>query len=87
MQLRPTNRFPAIPSAVDPHSRGAGRRPARRVKTALTPVRTLVGRAVVCSARPGRRRAGWLPPPPPTDRDPPTEPGHPGAGAPPPEAQ
>ncbi len=29
---------------------------------------------MVCSARPGRRRAGWLLPPPPTDREPPTDP-------------
>lgn len=49
----------AIPSAADPPSWGAGHHPARRVKTVLTHVRTLAGRVVVCSARPGRRLAGW----------------------------
>ncbi|SCL58621.1 hypothetical protein GA0070606_2966 [Micromonospora citrea] len=64
----------SIPSAIDPPSWGAGHRPARHVKRTLTPVRTLAGRAVVCSACPGRWRAGWLPPRPPTDRDSPTKP-------------
>ncbi|AXO32611.1 hypothetical protein MicB006_0302 [Micromonospora sp. B006] len=63
----------AIPCAVDPPLWGAGRRPARHVKRTLTHVRTLAGRAGVCSARPGRGQAGW-PTATTTDRDPPTEP-------------
>lgn len=42
-----------------PALRGAGRRPVRHVKRTLTQVRTLAGRAVVCSARSDRRQAGW----------------------------
>jgi hypothetical protein len=65
---------------------GAGRRPGRHVKRTLTPVRTLAVRAVVCSARPGRRRAGWLRATTRLSREPHGL-GHPGAGAPPPEAR
>jgi hypothetical protein len=47
-----------FPSAVDPPSgEHAAARPAT-VNAALTPGTALAGRAAVCSARPGRRRAG-----------------------------
>ncbi len=49
----------AIPYAADPPSWGAGRRPARHVKRALTQVRTLAGRAVVCSAYLGHADPGF----------------------------
>ena len=55
---RLTNNF-ADPVRRRPAPRGAGRRPGRHVSRTLTRVRTLAGRAVVCSACPGRRRAGW----------------------------
>jgi hypothetical protein len=81
----PAHRQPAIPFAVDPPTVGAGRRLGRHVKQTLTRVRTLAARAVVCSACPGRRWAGW-----PRATTHPARPAygplHPGARAPPPEA-
>jgi hypothetical protein len=63
----------AIPFAIDPPIWGAGRRPGRHVKRTVTLVQALAAQAEACSARPGRRWAGWLPQPP-TQRDPRTEP-------------
>ncbi len=76
----------AIPSAIDPPIRGADHRPGRHVKRALTVGRRLAPRAVVCSACPGRWRTGCAAPthgPRPAN----APSGHPGVGAPPPEAR
>jgi hypothetical protein len=58
-----------IPSAVDPPIVGAGRRPGRHLRRALTWLRALAARAVVCSASPGSTADGDGSAQPPAHRD------------------
>ncbi|RAN98301.1 hypothetical protein GAR05_03038 [Micromonospora saelicesensis] len=70
----PATAPPAIPSAIDPPSWRAGRRPARHVKRTLTLRSDAGGSGGGLLGLPGSMADGMASPQAPTDRDPPTAP-------------